>query len=60
MGEDHHIVIQIFENKYGGNETFKGRFNKKTKINKMQIRMSVWLWGFRLSLKGMKLCINKP
>jgi hypothetical protein len=27
MGEDHHIVMHIFENKYGGNEPFKGRFN---------------------------------
>jgi hypothetical protein len=26
-------------------------------VNKKE---SVWLWGFRLSLKGMKLCINKP
>jgi len=27
MGKDHHIVMHILENKYGGNETFKGAFN---------------------------------
>jgi len=29
MGEDHGIVIRMFENKYGGNEPFKGRFNRE-------------------------------
>jgi hypothetical protein len=29
MGEDHHIVMHILENKYGGNEPFKGVFNIK-------------------------------
>jgi hypothetical protein len=29
MGEDHHIVMHIFENKYGGNEPFKGRSNRE-------------------------------
>jgi hypothetical protein len=33
--EDHHIVMHILENKYGGNEPSKGGFNKKTNINKM-------------------------
>jgi hypothetical protein len=27
-GEDHHIVMHIFENKYGNNEPFKGRFKR--------------------------------
>jgi len=29
MGKDHHIVVHILENKYGGSETFKGGFNKR-------------------------------
>ncbi len=29
MGEDHHIVINIFENTYGGNEPFKGMYNRE-------------------------------
>jgi hypothetical protein len=29
MGEDHHIVMHILQNKYGGNEPFKGGFNKE-------------------------------
>ncbi len=29
MGKDHHIVMHILENKYGGSETFKGGFNKR-------------------------------
>jgi len=28
MGKDHHIVMHILENKYGGNEPLKGRFDK--------------------------------
>ncbi len=28
MGEDHHIIMHILENKCGGNEPFKGIFNK--------------------------------
>jgi hypothetical protein len=27
MGEDHHVVMHILENKYGGSETFNGGFN---------------------------------
>jgi hypothetical protein len=27
MGKDHHNVMHILKNKYGGNETFKGAFN---------------------------------
>ncbi len=29
MGENHHIVMHIVENKYGGNEHFKGRSNRE-------------------------------
>jgi hypothetical protein len=29
MGEDHHIVMHILENKYGVNEHVKGGFNKE-------------------------------
>jgi hypothetical protein len=29
MRKDHHIVMYILENKYGGNEPFKGGFNKE-------------------------------
>jgi hypothetical protein len=32
MGEDHQLVMHILENKYGGNEPFKGGFNKKKPI----------------------------
>ncbi len=28
-GKEHHIVMHILENKYGGNEPFKGGFNKE-------------------------------
>jgi hypothetical protein len=31
MGEEQHIVMHIFENEYGGNEPFKGRFNRKSR-----------------------------
>jgi hypothetical protein len=34
MGEDHGIVIHMFENKYGGNEPFKGRFNREPRYTK--------------------------
>ncbi len=29
MGEDHHIVTLILENKYDDNEAFKGQFNRE-------------------------------
>jgi hypothetical protein len=29
MAKDHDIAMQILENKYGGNEPFKGGFNKE-------------------------------
>jgi hypothetical protein len=42
---------------------FKGGFNFFSKNQHKQNankNLIVWLWGFRLTLKGMKLLINKP
>ncbi len=57
MGEDHHIVMHIFENKYGGIEPFKGGFNRKP--IRQNENGKIWLWGYGLPLKGMELLINK-
>jgi hypothetical protein len=46
MAKDHDIAMQILENKYGGNESFKGEFNIEPRFFKMQIKKkSVWLQG---------------
>jgi hypothetical protein len=34
MEKDHDIAMQIFENKYGGNEPFKGGFNRNPRFFK--------------------------
>jgi len=34
IGEDHHIVMHIYENKHGGNEPFKGRSNREQRETK--------------------------
>jgi len=44
IGEDLHIVMHTLENKCGGYEPFDGGLNK-LKINKMQMKKRVWLWG---------------
>jgi hypothetical protein len=44
MGEDHQIVMHILENKYSGNEPFKGGFNKKNQYKQnVNNKRSVWL-----------------
>jgi hypothetical protein len=37
--------MHILEDKYGGDEPFKGGFNKNTNINKMQIKNKVFGYG---------------
>jgi hypothetical protein len=45
MGEDLHIVRQIFENKYGDYEFFEVGLKQKLKMNKMQIKKRVFGYG---------------
>jgi len=59
MGEDHGIVIHMFENKYGGNEPLKVGLIENQETQNANKKKSVQLRGFKLSLKGVKLRINK-
>ncbi len=39
-------VEKTLENKYGGNELFKGEFNKENQYKQnANNKKSVWLWG---------------
>jgi hypothetical protein len=53
MGKDHHIVVHILENKYGGIETFKGGFNKR--LN----NLGITLGKNKLKKKNNGICIYR-
>ncbi len=57
MAKDHNIAMQILENKYGGNEPFKGGFNRKPR-KEMQIKKRVFSYGVQAPIRGHEIVLN--
>ncbi len=58
MAKDYKIAMQIFENMYGGNEPFKGGFNRVLRLKNYKLKKRVFGYKVQATIKGHEIVLN--